>query len=860
MRAKFIPDREVVLDKDNDLLKTKVYADSLKDIINNSPQNEVFTIGLFGGWGTGKSSIIKTAQQEIESENDKVKFITYDSWKYANDSFRRMFLLQIQEDLNLEQAPAMSRFYKSTNTEAKPTEKINVGGMVWLFFTCIAVVLIASVLPIDSTTKMPIISIFSLLSIILAIRKTIIHTLRISITEPMLFAPEQFEDCFKQMVSKALKQENCLMKIYRKGVEFVRSKDNVPANNLEKIVIVIDNIDRCHNSMAYQLLTDVKTFLSDEKYNIVFVTPVDDGALRKHLFSGSNISNETCNKDKEEFLRKFFNITLRIKPHQPAEMLEFVHRLNTKYELSLRSGTISLLAKEFAKNPRRIIQLLNNLNVELRQYSEEFSKTNESVICAILILKEEYFDFYIKVIDNVSLLRSGYTKVLEADKKDNDNKDSNKEVLSFMRLADSYFGKSTNRDLIKILTNSDNAFSYIPLEIQEAIATYDIDVTVSYINDTENINVDQLSRYIKSQIVAESKHHSGEMMLNWLNFILTLNKEVALSDSSLVMIDAELKGYYLRILNGVTDHLELCKLAYRLKNTGCSALKNAIMQSVKDPNDNVDQEWIPSLVRVFTSKEDCTTIAAAFDKYCLSKGIPKDIPYTDAQFESLFSNGYLLSIIKKIAAFEHNNATNDVCWVFERRPNISKDIFSELFKQISAKLGEMRGKTKDEISECVRFTLPFIRAISDRYLENELNELYSKLFGERGIPSTNTTLARDPKRDTKLQYLTECISSDDSMIDVITEFCMHAYRVTSNKVSAKSHLEALCKSKHKAIVNHNLITLLEGGFSISGLYGAILGNNDYSNQDVIALIKHCFSYRKKEDNNLVITEIQMINI
>ncbi|MFI3297876.1 MAG: P-loop NTPase fold protein, partial [bacterium] len=128
MRAKFIPDREVVLDKDNDLLKTKVYADSLKDIINNSPQNEVFTIGLFGGWGTGKSSIIKTAQQEIEAENDKVKFITYDSWKYANDSFRRMFLLQIQEDLNLEQAPAMSRFYKSTNTEAKPTEKINIKG------------------------------------------------------------------------------------------------------------------------------------------------------------------------------------------------------------------------------------------------------------------------------------------------------------------------------------------------------------------------------------------------------------------------------------------------------------------------------------------------------------------------------------------------------------------------------------------------------------------------------------------------------------------------------------------------------------------------------------------------------------
>ncbi|MFR9545902.1 MAG: hypothetical protein SNJ29_10030, partial [Rikenellaceae bacterium] len=317
---------------------------------------------------------------------------------------------------------------------------------------------------------------------------------------------------------------------------------------------------------------------------------------------------------------------------------------------------------------------------------------------------------------------------------------------------------------------------------------------------------------------------------------------------------------YLRILNGVADHLELCKFAYRLKNIGCSALKNAIMQSVKDPNDNVDQEWMPSIVSVFTSKEDCEFIAAAFDKYCLSKGIPKDIPYTDTQFESLFTNGYLLNIIKKIAAFEHDNATNDVCWVFERRPNISKNVFSELFKQISTKLGEMRGKTKDEISECVRFTLPFIRAISDRCLENELAELYSKLFSERGIPHANSTYARESRHDTKKRYLTECLSSEyDSIIDVISEFCVHIYRVTSNKVSTKSQLEALCKSKHKSIVNHSLITLLKGGFSISGLYSAILENNDYSNQDVVVLIKHCFSYRKKEDNSLIITTAQMTN-
>ena len=50
---KFIEDKEIDLNN-NDILKTKVYADNLVKVINNSPNNKVFTIGLFGGWGVGK--------------------------------------------------------------------------------------------------------------------------------------------------------------------------------------------------------------------------------------------------------------------------------------------------------------------------------------------------------------------------------------------------------------------------------------------------------------------------------------------------------------------------------------------------------------------------------------------------------------------------------------------------------------------------------------------------------------------------------------------------------------------------------------------------------------------------------------
>lgn len=63
---KFIIDEEKVLQKlddgtaPSDLLNTEVYADALADCIERVPDDKSFTIGLYGDWGTGKSTIIKT--------------------------------------------------------------------------------------------------------------------------------------------------------------------------------------------------------------------------------------------------------------------------------------------------------------------------------------------------------------------------------------------------------------------------------------------------------------------------------------------------------------------------------------------------------------------------------------------------------------------------------------------------------------------------------------------------------------------------------------------------------------------------------------------------------------------------------
>lgn len=76
------------------------------------------------------------------------------------------------------------------------------------------------------------------------------------------------------------------------------------------------------------------------------------------------------------FWRKFFNVSLKIKYFQPTDLFQYTKDLNDKYELRLNPSTIDIISKEYATNPRRVIQMLNNLTTELNliknKISEEF--------------------------------------------------------------------------------------------------------------------------------------------------------------------------------------------------------------------------------------------------------------------------------------------------------------------------------------------------------------------------------------------------------------------------------------------------------------------------------------------------------
>lgn len=831
----FIQDNERVLNTSNDLLKTSVYAENLVKVIENTPKDKVFTIGVFGGWGTGKSSIIRTAQDAIERKNNKdkkVKFITYDAWKYANDSFRRMFLLKVQQELKLYQTPEMQRFYQSEFAEAEPKTKVSTRGLVIVCFVLLLVLFILNAFTqIEIGKKITITSLITFLTFIIALINGCFYDLKLTINKPALFAPEQFEACFKQMMSKCLVKNNWFKTQWLNAIEFVTA-DETSVKNLDKLIIVIDNIDRCHSDMAYQLLTDIKTFLSDTEYNLVFIVPVDDEALKKHLFrkwSKNGPDDQDINKEKEEFLRKFFNITMRIKPHQEMELQHFAHEIDKENELGFSNDTLAIVSKEFADNPRRIIQLLNNLSSELTLYDDEFVTKYETVICSTLILREDYSDFYKKATRNLDMIRA-YN--------DGDNEGLN----SFMRITGVIFKKTPIDVLLRIFTNTSSIFCDLSPDIQQCVRTYDSVKVVEFAKKNEALRTNLID-YTLEKLTTDVKYGVTTQTTQWMDFLCKLYKKEVFDATRFKAIDEQLSAFYDTIVSNTSDTDSLCYMGYSMYSKGFEKLRNYIVTYLNAENAKKESNFeriLDGYITYFTGQNDCDAISSVFEDYYADKVINKEHSYTGIQIKTLFNDSFVLKQIENVGSMEEDDRVEDIVWCINTNKELSGSTFLSLFNKYVELFGVTRGKTKENYLEFISQTQSTLGAIETGALEYEPSSLYNVIIQNRGIP--NPTYRNQPQYDNHLSILDEV---NEGEAKIVTAFCFEIIRISGGKINVSESIDKLFNKCQQVVVDEAL-KIHSLGISIAPYAKTLLQVEDYENDNNIKILEIILS-RQVED-------------
>ncbi|HAF30249.1 MAG TPA: hypothetical protein DCG75_14500 [Bacteroidales bacterium] len=416
------------------------------------------TIGLFGEWGSGKSFVINKLQNLLNKDKNKT-LITIDVWKYSGYPLLRSILFELERkfkvlyNIDSEKYNVFSKGYKNTKGKFlkdilyydevfESESKLNAKDfsdtlkklidkykrplftLLVLFITFI----IFQLIPINYQEKEwfkilnPIlkgVAVFTgfigFVSIFAGILqkplkdigeliffKNVVKNFR----EKANFSPEQFEDIFKDMLSKIPK---------------------------EKYVIVFDNIDRCEPNVAYETLSTIKTFM-DVK-NCFYIIPADDEAIKKYLIDQSINESKNGNfsrKFSEEFIDKIFQTYIRIPILKAVERDNYIKEQLEKIDFQDRISKKDIeTIKEIlyfaykGESPRNIIRFINDYSTyfQLALISLPSLLDNITLFTIIVAIKQKWYKFE-KVLNNNPTFFNEYLEnesILEEHLKDIDN-------------------------------------------------------------------------------------------------------------------------------------------------------------------------------------------------------------------------------------------------------------------------------------------------------------------------------------------------------------------------------------------------------------------------------------------------------
>jgi len=180
--------------------------------------------------------------------------------------------------------------------------------------------------------------------------------------------------------------------------QFNKIYEEIIKKRKKKLVVVIDNLDRCEDTIAVELLGIIQTFMVKE--NCINILACDDEAIVTHL---KNVKKNYTNKDGNEFLSKFFQVTIRIPPFIGENLSAYTDKLIKKRSVKFSPFVKPILISGAIENPRKINQFLNIAVAlyrlaELKENAGRLQKDsitgNTNFLMKIIVIRHEWPEFY----------------------------------------------------------------------------------------------------------------------------------------------------------------------------------------------------------------------------------------------------------------------------------------------------------------------------------------------------------------------------------------------------------------------------------------------------------------------------------
>jgi hypothetical protein len=397
-----------------------------------------FTLGLFGPWGVGKTTILEETGRRLPA---KCAFAMFDAWRYERDALRRQFISEISRQLiEKEQLEGYDR-EAALEELTTPVSSVRPAGLTvrWenalraaLSALLVAVVVFLGLKLGFTAEKSAIGSVIAAITtfavLLIGAVGQVIDIKYETLTRPRLEDPERFTEKFEDLLAH-LKPE--------------------------RLVVAIDNLDRCTPERVEELFDTLNTYLEPagaadraqglsrllrrkrregRKKEAVFIVAADDEALRRHLEArerqASGGRGDGTGSYAAEYLRKIFKASIPIKPLLDTDMRTYVEMELERFfeahplESVDRARLVELIAAALKQNPRRVRQFVNNLELrlELLNARESGSKAIAAAlsrevltVAKLTLLEEEWPESYTRVARDPRILDEWHTKQTTGD-------------------------------------------------------------------------------------------------------------------------------------------------------------------------------------------------------------------------------------------------------------------------------------------------------------------------------------------------------------------------------------------------------------------------------------------------------------
>ena len=269
-----------------DYVNFRIVAKACAELIHGAGDEPV-SIGISGGWGVGKSSLVRMVESELQvedSKNSKHVLVTFNPWLYQGFEDARTALLQIVGDAVLKQAQSSATLVKKAEGLIKRINFLRLaqlGGEV-------AATLITGV-PVGLIGK-------SLTALGDAVGDR-------SVTdgaEASKGLPEATKGLFNDAKPMSLPHE---IQAFRTSLEELLKELDIT------LVVFVDDLDRCLPKTTIATLEAIRLLLFLRRS--AFVLAADDtfirGAVRVH-FAGTGISDDIATN----YFDKLIQVPLRV--------------------------------------------------------------------------------------------------------------------------------------------------------------------------------------------------------------------------------------------------------------------------------------------------------------------------------------------------------------------------------------------------------------------------------------------------------------------------------------------------------------------------------------------------------------------